>query len=100
LIQIRAAVSNEKVIWRKHVLSRLIERGIKRKEILKVIIAGEIIEDYPEDQPYPSMFLFKIVKDRPLHVVISYDEFNKIVYIITAYEPTLEFFDEDFKTRK
>lgn len=97
--QIKIAIKSDKVIWRKHVLSRLFERGIKREEILEVIIRGEVIEEYTEDLPYPSMLFFKMVKGRPLHVVISYDELNKFVYIITAYEPSLDFFEDDFKTR-
>ncbi len=97
--KIRKVVKNGKIVWRKHVLARLFERKIRRKDVLDVIQKGEIIEQYPDDRPYPSMLFFKFTEDKPLHVVASYDEVNKIVYIITAYEPTLGFFEKDFKTR-
>jgi hypothetical protein len=37
---------------------------------------------------------------KPLHVVASYDEVNKEAFIITAYEPSLDVFEPDYRTRK
>ncbi len=36
----------------------------------------------------------------PLHVVAALDERIPKVFIITAYEPDLEHFEPDFKTRR
>lgn len=37
---------------------------------------------------------------RPIHVVASFDEMELTVYVITAYEPDPNLFEDNFKTRK
>jgi hypothetical protein len=38
------------------------------EEILQALDSGEIIEEYPEDKPYPScLILGRTVTGRPLH---------------------------------
>ena len=41
-----------------HAAKRLEQRGIRLKEILDCIFTGEIIEQYPDDYPYPSCLIF------------------------------------------
>ncbi len=53
-----------------------------------------------EDRPFPSCLMFKMVEREPLHVVVSFDEEDKKAYIITAYRPTLDKFESNFKTRR
>lgn len=36
----------------------------------------------------------------PLHVVAACDETNGQVFIITAYEPSLEIFEPDYRTKR
>ena len=55
-------------------LIRLAERNISQGDILKVILEGEIIEEYLLDKPFSSCLIFKMLNDVPLHVVTSYDE--------------------------
>jgi hypothetical protein len=40
------------------------------------------------------------VRGRPLHVVAAFDMANRTVAIITTYEPTVEYFEADFRTRR
>jgi hypothetical protein len=61
---------------------------------------GECIEDYPDDYPFPSGLFFGWHGDKPLHVVAALEEPIPRVYIITAYEPDLEHFENDFRTRR
>ena len=35
-------------------LGRILQRGIKREDVFKVLRNGEIIEEYPKDKPWPS----------------------------------------------
>ena len=77
-----------------------VERGITRAEVLEVVLGGERIEDYPADRPLPSGLFLSWVRGRPLHVVAAYDVTNRTVAIITAYEPTLEYFEAEFRTRR
>jgi len=68
--------------------------------VIDVLMLGEEIEDYPADKPYPSALFLGWIEDRPLHVVVALDEETQWAYIITAYEPSLEYFEADFKTRR
>jgi len=74
-------------------------RTISPEEIKCVILSGEIIEDYPKDKYGPSCLIYGITEEgRILHVQCSSDP----VWIITAYDPTLnpEEWDKDFKRRR
>ena len=86
--------------WRKHALQRTAERGIPQKAIFDVFLYGEQIENYPEDTPYRSALFLGWYEGKPLHVVVALDEGNNWAYIITAYEPSMEEFEPDFKTRR
>ena len=58
------------------------------------------IKEYSEDYPFPSSLFLGWVENKPIHVLASYDELNDFVHIITAYEPSLDIFESDYKTRK
>ena len=98
--KLKTAIKNNKIEWRKHVFQRMLERDIKREDIKKVILEGEIIENYENDEPYPSALFFKIINARPLHTVTAFDEEQNKAYIITTYEPNMEIFESDYRTRK
>ncbi|MEW5692668.1 MAG: DUF4258 domain-containing protein [Candidatus Hydrogenedentota bacterium] len=79
---------------------RLFERNIAQNLILDVILYGEVIEEYPEDKPFSSCLIFKLIEGKPYHVIVSYDSEFKKAYVITGYIPTLDKFEGDFKTRR
>lgn len=97
---LREVISSGDFEWRKHALQRLVVRGIRQRAVLDVLLQGEQIEDYPKDKPYPSALFLGWHRGKPLHVVAALDDGNKWAYIVTAYEPTLEEFESDFKTRR
>lgn len=41
-----------------------------------------------------------IVNGRPIHTVIAYDEDTNNVHVITTYEPALDIFESDYRTRR
>ena len=86
--------------WRKHVFQRLAEPDITQDEVIHILTSGEQIEDYSDDKPYPCALFLGWIEDKPLHVLVILDEMNRLAYIITAYEPSLEYFEFDFKTRR
>ncbi|MCL2865256.1 MAG: DUF4258 domain-containing protein [Lachnospiraceae bacterium] len=101
---IRDAMENRtKIIWSDHASSQLLKRGISRLDVFACIDNGEIIEDYPEDYPYPSCLVFGYgtlngeVK-KPIHVVIGFN--GEYVWIIIAYVPNNIKFEDDLKTRR
>lgn len=100
LQELRETVSEGRIEWKKHVLQRLAERNILQEEVIKALQSGEVIEDYPDDKPYPSSLFLASAHNVPLHVVASFDEGNKLAYIITAYRPSAQSFESDYRTRK
>lgn len=82
-----------------HAAKRLEERNISIIDIMHCINTGQIIEQYPNDYPYPSCLIFgTAVNTQVLHAVIGTDE--KTLWIITAYYPDPDLWETDFKTRK
>lgn len=100
LEKLRQAIGGGRYEWRQHVIERLVERNISQADIVQAILEGEELKDYPEDRPYPSALFFAEMSGSPLHTVVAYDEENDWAYIITAYVPDLEHFENDFKTRR
>lgn len=97
--EIKELCKSNKIKWSAHCLERMQERDILRKDIKNCIEHGEIIEDYPSDFPHPSCLIFGYTVDnKVIHVVVGKDE--EYIYIITAYFPNIEKFENDLKTRK
>lgn len=97
---LKTAIENGKIEWQRHVLERMLERGISREIAKEVLLSGEIIEDYPDDKPYPSALFLGWVKGEPFHVVVAFSSESDYCFIITAYKPDLEHFEPDYKTRR
>jgi len=64
-----------------------------------VLTSGEIIEQYPEDTPYPSHLMLGFIDMRPVHIVAADDDKDRVTYIITVYEPSAEEWDASFRRR-
>ena len=79
---------------------RMLYRNISQKELSELLVAGEVVEDYPNDFPFPSKLIFKLINNRPLHAVVAMDVEKKVLIIVTVYEPDSEKFESDFITRK
>ena len=97
---LRRAVHEGRIEWRMHVVRMLAERGITRADVTGVLLNGERVRVYDDDRPFPSALFLGYVASRPLHVVASCDEAHRRVFIITAYEPSLDVFESDYKTRR
>lgn len=100
LESLHQAVREQRVAWRKHVLQKLAERGLEQSAVLEVLLTGERIRDYTEDRPFPSALLLGYVGGKPLHVVVACDETDRRAFIITAYEPSRDFFEADYRTKR
>ena len=97
--KLKKLCSDETIAITQHANRRFNERGISLDDIETAIFSGKIIEEYPDDKPFPScLILGKSEKNLPLHIVASTDE--EFLYIITAYYPSLEKWENDFMTRK
>ena len=87
------------IVMTQHAKARLMERNITIEDIKNSIQTGEIIKQYEDDSPFPSCLLLGLTKkESPIHVVASID--NEYLYIITAYYPSENEWEIDYKTRR
>ena len=96
--ELRKLCNDETIIMTSHILDMLRERNIRYGDIKDTIMLGEIIEQYPADYPFPSCLILGIIKNSGLHVVAGIGE--ERIWIITAYRPSSDKWEDDLKTRK
>jgi hypothetical protein len=60
----------------------------------------EIVEAYPEDKYFPSYLLFGREGDVAFHILFGVDVEGQNVRIVTAYYPSPDEWEMDFKTRR
>ena len=73
---------------------------IVSSDIEEAVLNGDIIESYPDDLRGKSYLILGYTsKNRPLHVLCGKLEEEEIL-IITAYEPDIDEWEEDWKTRR
>jgi hypothetical protein len=80
---IRELCGRKALYWTAHVDKRLAERDIRRDDVLCALLAGEIIEQYTDDQPYPSCLVLGVtLSSKYIHVVCGTNGFA--LWIITV----------------
>lgn len=90
---------DDAIRWTDHVMKRLLLRSISQADVLQAIHSGEIIEDYPDDYPYPSCLLLGTdTSGSALHVCCGRGPGE--IWMITAYHPDPDEWETDLKTRK
>jgi len=86
--------------FRIHALRQMFQRRISDSDIRELVGLGVIIEEYPDDTPYPSYLIFKMVNGRPIHVVMAYNNVDREAIVITAYEPDPDSWSDNYTRRK
>jgi len=89
-----------KVVFSQHAFTRMFARSISPELVSRAVGSSEIIAEYPDDQPFPSYLLLYFEQEKPLHVVVGKDEHDGACYIITAYEPDIKLWNDDFRSRR
>ena len=97
--QLKALNKAENIAITEHARSRLYERNITIDDIINGINTGEVIKQYEDDKPLPSCLILGFsVRVEYIHIVISCD--TDFIYLITAYFPNPDIWENDFKIRK
>ena len=74
---------------------------IQVDDVVQCLRRGEIIEEYPEDRPYPScLVLGRTVEERALHVVCAPVVSERKLIVITTYQPDPDRWDPGFRRRR
>jgi hypothetical protein len=89
-----------RVVFRVHAIQRMYQRVISEVEVRHVIVTGELVEDYPDDIPYPSRLVLGWSGDRPIHVVVADNADDQENIVVTVYEPEPTEWEADFKRRR
>jgi len=96
---IKKCIQQRDIIWTKHCLNRINQRDILISNIKIAINNGNIIEYYYDDYPYPSCLIIgRDKEDNIIHIVCGIKNYK--VYMITAYYPDINKWQEDMKTRR
>ena len=88
----------QNIVITQHSRKRFTERNIKLTDVIEGIKTETIIEEYPDDFPFPSCLILGKTNGVPIHICASTNE--GLIYIITAYIPNYEKWEDDFRTRK
>jgi hypothetical protein len=94
-------VAAKRILFLPHALGQMStpERMISTREVRAVILHGVVIEDYPEDaRGHSCLILGRGDGGRPIHVVCAPK--SDYLAIITAYLPSLEQWESDWRTRR
>ncbi len=81
-------IVNYAIEYRIHAVRRMFQRDIHEDDVEYILKYGEVIEKYDDDFPLPSLLVNGLsLSGRPLHVVAGVNNLEKIIVIITAYQP-------------
>jgi len=78
----------------------MFERQINEEDIRKILGNPDVVAEYPDDKPYPSLLVLGYIHQRPLHVVIARNQAENETIVITVYEPDPLKWEPGFKRRK
>jgi hypothetical protein len=97
---IQQCVRHGKLLWTYHVNMRMRGRFISRRPIVDSHPDYEVIEEYPEDKYLPSYLVYSEYRGDVFHILFAADVEGDNVRIVTAYRPSPEEWEEDFKARR
>lgn len=86
--------------YSRHAFERMFQREISPDAVAHIIAEGEVIADYPDDRPFPSVLLLGFHAGHPVHAVVAQESATGNCYLVTIYLPDPNIWDETFKQRK
>ena len=92
--QIQRCFETGKVLYSRHARQEMVGEELGRileKEVHESVLSGEVIEEYPDDKPYPSRLIYgRTNSERPLHVLCAFVPEDGLAVVITVYHPDPE----------
>lgn len=86
--------------YRIHATKNMYRRSIEQKDVENILCFGEIIEEYKDDFPLPSVLINgKTAENRQLHVVAGINSNELVIVIITTYIPDSKIWSENYSRR-
>jgi hypothetical protein len=98
--ELRQKVARGQAEYSLHAVRQMVAPNLTPDEVAELVLAGEVIEDYPEDKYGRScLVLGRTATGRALHIQCTHPS-RPMVKIITAYEPDPAEWDAPLKQRR
>jgi hypothetical protein len=78
-------IESGEILISHHARVRMFERNISTDDLISIISMGEIIEEYPDDEPCPSVLILGLIDAAVYHTVIAVCTDH--IRVITVYIP-------------
>jgi hypothetical protein len=101
IVEVSRSAAKKKLLFLPHAIRQMSrpERMITPQEVERVVMTGELVEDYPQDSRGHSCLLLGLGDgDRAIHVVCSPKE--DYLAVITAYLPDTTQWSPDYRRRR
>jgi hypothetical protein len=86
--RIIAAIADNRIRIADHADEEAQADDLSFDEVFGSVFRGEVIEEYPDDWPYPSCLIFgETFQGDPVHSVWAYNEKNGWAVLVTVYRP-------------
>lgn len=100
LAEVREAAA-KRILYLPHAINQMNspDRMISTQEVRRVVLRGEVIEDYPEDvRGHSCLLLGWGESGRPVHVVCAPKP--EYLAVITTYLPSARQWEDDWQSRR
>ena len=98
---IQRLATQDRIAFKRHSIVRMQQRRIAADELKTALLAGRLVEDYPDDYPLPSgLILGYTSSGRAIHTVVAIDIEESMLWLITVNEPTSAEWEEGFTQRR
>lgn len=85
------AIRNNRIRITDHADEEASDDRLRLEDIYFSVMHGEVIEDYPDDKPFPSCLIMgRDFSGEPIHSVWAYNQENRWTVLITVYRPDPE----------
>ena len=91
--RIAGLIGSGEILISNHARVRMFERNISTDDLITIITSGEIIEDYPDDVPCPSVLIVGFINSVAYHTVVAVctDHIRVITVYIPAEDKWIEY---------
>jgi hypothetical protein len=83
--RIARLIESGDILISHHARVRMFERNVSTDDLIAIITSGEIIEEYPDDEPCPSFLLMGLIDATAYHTVIGLCRDH--IRVVTVYIP-------------
>ncbi len=82
------AIRNQRIRITDHADEEAQAGHLSFDEVFVSVLQGEVIEEYPDDKPFPSCLIYgDTFSGDPVHSVWAYNRENQWAVLITVYRP-------------